>query len=429
MPLKLPRYVFRRANGSFRYKRNVPLHLRVLIGKATLYRQLGDSYKEAMQNLPLVHARIEALLEGEKEKSARDRSIEIIRGALGDEVADMVLANAVPEYSEIEEALNELGKALHKQKLPSEIVEQVYSGKLRQEVITLETVLKDYAAYKSDTPKAEKEIKQRVERLRKDMQHIYGKQKLRYVSLSDISRQDANDLRDHLLSRVSANSAVRMLGVVRTAINHAIVEHSLNIPNVFTNLRIKGAGASKLDRLPLSDTQVVHLETAYSNDITAWALFVCLRDTGCRVSEIAGLRVKDCDTDKECLIISPTPWRTLKTNNSQRSVPLSPEAIKALEEVSQGKDPEAPLFPQYAKERGGDNCSAMLMKRLRTIITDKKLTMHSLRHRMKDKLRNTGCPEAISMAILGHGSNTVASNYGSGYALDVIRENMEKVWS
>ena len=403
MPLKLPRYVFRRANGSFRYKRNVPLHLRALIGKATLYRQLGDSYKEAMQNLPLVHARIEALLEGEKEKSARDRSIEIIRGALGDEVADMVLANAVPEYSEIEDALNELGKALHKQKLPSEIVEQVYSGKLRQEVITLETVLKDYVAYKSDTPKAEKEITQRVERLRKDMQHIYGKQKLKYVSLSDISRQDANDLRDHLLSRVSANSAVRMLGVVRTAINHAIVEHSLNIPNVFTNLRIKGAGASKLDRLPLSDTQVVHLEAAYSNDTTAWALFVCLRDTGCRVSEIAGLRVKDCDTDKECLIISPTPWRTLKTNNSQRSVPLSPEAIKALEEVSQGKDPEAPLFPQYAKERGGDNCSAMLMKRLRTIITDKKLTMHSLRHRMKDQLRNTGCPEAISWPSSGMG--------------------------
>jgi hypothetical protein len=65
----------------------------------------------------------------------------------------MVLANAVPEYSEIEDALNELGKALHKQKLPSEIVEQVYSGKLKQEVITLETVLKDYVAYKSDTPK------------------------------------------------------------------------------------------------------------------------------------------------------------------------------------------------------------------------------------------------------------------------------------
>mgnify|MGYP005650762273 CR=1 FL=1 len=57
MPLKLPRYVFRRANGSFRYKRNVPERLRPLIGKATLYRQLGDSYKEAMQALPLSTSR------------------------------------------------------------------------------------------------------------------------------------------------------------------------------------------------------------------------------------------------------------------------------------------------------------------------------------------------------------------------------------
>ena len=63
---------------------------------------------------------------------------------------------------------------------------------------------------------------------------VFGKQKLKYTPLTDITRQDANDLRDHLLSRVSANSAVRMLGVVRTAINHVIVEHSLTIPNVST---------------------------------------------------------------------------------------------------------------------------------------------------------------------------------------------------
>ena len=80
VPLRLPRYVFRRSNGSFRYKRNVPERLRPLIGKATLYRQLGDSYREAMQALPLVHARIEALLNDEADKSARERSLEIIRG-------------------------------------------------------------------------------------------------------------------------------------------------------------------------------------------------------------------------------------------------------------------------------------------------------------------------------------------------------------
>ena len=69
----------------------------------------------------------------------------------------------------------------------------------------------------------------------------------------------------------------------------------------------------------------------------------------------------------------------------------------------------------------------MIMKRLRTVITDRKLTMHSLRHQMKDKLRNTGYPEAISMAILGYGSNKVSANYGSGYSLEVMQEQMERV--
>jgi hypothetical protein len=69
-----------------------------------------------MQALLLVHARIEALLNDEADKSARERSLEIIRGALGDEVAEMVLAETVPEYSPIEDALNELGKDLHKKR-------------------------------------------------------------------------------------------------------------------------------------------------------------------------------------------------------------------------------------------------------------------------------------------------------------------------
>ena len=165
---------------------------------------------------------------------------------------------------------------------------------------------------------------------------VFGKQKLKYTPLTDITRQDANDLRDHLLSRVSANSAVRMLGVVRTAINHVIVEHSLTIPNVFTNLKIKGAGATKHDRLPLSDDQVVTLETAFSSDDTAWALYVTLRDTGARVSEVSGLRVKDCDLGQQCLHLIATPWRSLKTNNSERSVPLSHTAAAALAKLATG---------------------------------------------------------------------------------------------
>ena len=141
MPQKLPRYVFRRANGSYRYKRNVPVGLQKLLGKDTIYRQLGNSYKEAMGNLPLVHGRIEALFDQEGEKSAKQRSLEIIRGALGEEVAELVLANAVPEYSEIEDDLNDLGWKLKKRGMPQAVVEQVYNGRLKKDEVTLDTGL------------------------------------------------------------------------------------------------------------------------------------------------------------------------------------------------------------------------------------------------------------------------------------------------
>ena len=88
------------------------------------------------------------------------------------------------------------------------------------------------------------------------------------------------------------------------------------------------------------------------------------------------------------------------------------ELQSASGEHKAGLSDADPLFPQYARPRGSDAASAMLMKRLRTQISDKKITMHSLRHRMKDKLRNTGCPEAISLAILGHSTNTVLPKSG-----------------
>ena len=69
---KLPAYVFRRQNGSYRYKRNVPKKLRPLIGKDTLYRQLGESYSEAMTALPKVHLEIEQLFAAEETMPANE---------------------------------------------------------------------------------------------------------------------------------------------------------------------------------------------------------------------------------------------------------------------------------------------------------------------------------------------------------------------
>ena len=424
---KLPRYVFRRANGSFRYKRNVPKELRLIFGKDTLYRQLGNTYAEAMKEFPYVHAKIEALFDLERKKTDRERALEIVRANLGDEAADMVLAKAVPEYSPMDYDLNELAYKLAGT-VPQGVLEQVYQGQLQDEPITLDTVLQAYLEYKSDEEGVNRDLRTRVDRLRKEMKRVYGKVKFEQVPLEDITRNDATEFRDVLLGKMAPNSVLRTLNTVKAAINHTIVEKSLNIPNVFAKLRIKGAGAGRTDRLPIRSSQLSDLLKEVEGNTLAQNLLTVLADTGARLGELVGLEVQDVDLEKWSLHIRPNGIRGLKTKTSVRAVPLSERCRESLETIMPGLPLTAPIFEKYARPRGSDAASAMLMKHLRKVVEDPKVTIHSLRHRMKDKLRNTGCPEHLSMAILGHSANTVASNYGSGYALEVMREAMVKVW-
>ena len=395
---KLPKYVFRRVNGSYRYKRNVPKALREVIPKATVYRQLGDSYDEAIRRLPVVHAEVEALFDQERSTSNSVRAKSIVRERLGEWHAEVFAEGVVDPEWDVTDDFRELAMELEGS-TPPEVVRQVGSARLSPEPMTLHKVLSDYYAYKCDDSVGDKALKTHIERIRKDLVIALGKNRVEWTPLADITQADANTFRDYLLNRMAPNSVVRTVGVIKAAINHVIIENDLEQRNVFQGIKIKGAGASKDDRLPMTDDQLEMLLPEYQANPTAYALLVTLADTGARLAEIVGLEAQDLDLATGCL--------------RQQQVGLSDTN---------------PLFPQYARPRGSDAASAMLMKRLRTQITDKKVTIHSLRHRMKDKLRNTGCPEAISMAILGHSTNTVAANYGSGYALEVMREALVKVW-
>ena len=69
-----------------------------------------------------------------------------------------------------------------------------------------------------------------------------------------------------MLEMITPNSVLRNVAVVKAAVNHVITEHSLSIPNVFNGLRIKGAGASKEDRHPLTDEHIAMATPFYQDD-------------------------------------------------------------------------------------------------------------------------------------------------------------------
>ena len=128
----------------------------------------------------------------------------------------------------------------------------------------------------------------------------------------------------------------RNLGVLRAAVNHVIVEQSLSIPNVFNGLRIKGAGASKEDRHPLTDEHVAMAIPHYRDDPLAWALFVTLMDTGARLSEIVGLEVRDVDLQERSVAIRPNGIRGLKTKGLPQKDTTEPEGSRGVAGTQSG---------------------------------------------------------------------------------------------
>ena len=60
-----------------------------------------------------------------------------------------------------------------------------------------------------------------------------------------------------------------------------------------------------------------------------------------------------------------------------------------------------------------------IIKFLRKInITDRRKVVHSIRHSVKQALRDVGCPNDVPDAIQGHSSGDVAEIYGSVTASD-----------
>ncbi|MEZ5911869.1 MAG: tyrosine-type recombinase/integrase [Paracoccaceae bacterium] len=153
-------------------------------------------------------------------------------------------------------------------------------------------------------------------------------------------------------------------------------------------------------KLPLPDDLVSSIEARLSENLRP--LWVLLRGTGMRLGEAMGLVTDDIVLDGETphVLIRPNSIRTVKTASSVRSVPLVGEALRAVREALEGAPLGSPIFPRYGRPRGADAASAALMKVVRDVTPDTRFTVHGLRHRVSDKLRDAGAPVEVRHGFL-----------------------------
>lgn len=247
--------------------------------------------------------------------------------------------------------------------------------------------------------------------------------------ITSYTRADANAFRDALVARELAGSSItRVFGTVRSIINFAASEIGITLTNPFAGVYYdRKAGVEDRQPLQLETIRQLQGECRKLDDDLRW-LVAMLSDTGMRLAEAAGLHLDDIKLDAPLphVVVQEHPWRRLKTDGSNRKVPLVGAALWAAQRIVASATDSSFAFPRYNKTSttNANSASAALNKWMKTHAPE-GCTMHSFRHSMRDRLRAVECPADIVDQIGGWQTEGVGHGYGNGYPLEVLGKWMK----
>ncbi|WP_370310661.1 tyrosine-type recombinase/integrase [Salipiger bermudensis] len=340
--MKLPRYVQRRPSGLLRYKRNVPKRLIERLGHTHVYRNLGHSYEDMIKLLPKAHAEVEALFRRSESETSRERTLAIVESHFGTEAAEMLAAGKIDEN--LEYGLWALHQELEDE-VDSAVIGNLAAAAVPTEKLTLKKAFDLYAEFKDADEN--KKLLNSLKKTQEDLQASMGVIRFGKFSITELTREDALKYRDYLLSRVAPNSVSRYINIVRAVVNHVIDERGLVMKNPFQNLKVKGAGNTATDRLPLSPDDADRGYEAMSGRDDLRTIYLALWETGARMAEITGLEVQDVNLQERQLHIRTNAIRGLKTASSARLLPISDDLVHALQQHRHGM-----ILPRFGGHPG-----------------------------------------------------------------------------
>lgn len=254
--------------------------------------------------------------------------------------------------------------------------------------------------------------------------------------ITNIRRSEANEFVARLIERgQSAETVRKYIAQIAPVLKLAIREFELDWKNHFEGLQIANKGEEpRHERLPYTQAQLRTVQSACreKDDSRRW-LIAALSDTGARLSELLGMEQADVFLDAPIpyIHIRPNDTRRLKTEDSERQVPLVGETLWAVRRAMESASEH--LFPSLLpKARGiefdSGSASAALGKWLKDNgLAGKGQALHSFRHTMADRLRNAGVSKELLEAIGGWATGGMSSGYGKGFSLETKREAMTKV--
>ncbi|CFX45838.1 Integrase [Candidatus Filomicrobium marinum] len=246
-------------------------------------------------------------------------------------------------------------------------------------------------------------------------------------NVTALTRADALAFRDHWRERVingkaeigTANKQFGHIGKMLRTLENA---QQIGIPlDVFAKLRLEGE--KTVPRAPFDPEfiQEVILADGALDALhpEARRVVFVMANTGLRPSEIVNLRPSHIhlDADVPHLEIKPE-GRKLKTNDSERVMPLMGCALEAMKLQPKG-------FPRYFDK--GATLSANINKFFRNhgMRPTPAHSLYSLRHSFEDRLTALDPPDKIIATLMGHKHQR--PKYGKGPTLEHLQGWLDRI--
>ncbi len=248
-----------------------------------------------------------------------------------------------------------------------------------------------------------------------------------------LTRDMARQYVEHRESEGKKSATVqRELNNLRAIVAVATLEGAIKVSNPFERIRpTKKDDAKKRLSYTFEELAVIREQCLQLNDDIRHLILIEMY-TGARIGEIVGLRKQDCVFVQKvpCLQITPYDKRTLKTSNSNRVIPLIPEAQEVVLRAIHQSETDA-LFPRYNNlidRPKADSASTYASKWLKDLTQSDKTT-HTFRHTMRDLFRNANITKDLQDEIHGGAKQNIADTYGEGSSVKRKMAALKKAWN
>lgn len=255
------------------------------------------------------------------------------------------------------------------------------------------------------------------------------------IAVKDITRNMVHEyVSDRLDNNVKTTTVRRELNQLSSIVNKAFLELEMEKKSPFMSIDIPGEGLDAKPKKPITQAKLDKLlATIRTSNTTSHLIAKILLNTGMRIAELAVAKVEDVnlmDSKGKPLAIpfitvTPNAFRRLKTDESERSIPLVGISLEAAHEAVRQAGKAEYLFPQYARKVGATNASAAVNAALDFV----DINSHEFRHFISTRMREKMIALDVRETITGHSSkgSSELKNYGEGYKLEQLHPELLKV--